>query len=138
MGNAYDYKGKLISVEQALSKIKTDDCIVSALGAAEPNGLLDQLHTIAPRVTNVAVSTCLPMRPFKWFMDPAMQGHIEHQPFADLATEGGGVGPQLAAALALGLHQAGVGALQQGARRVAVLWKAAHPHAHRGPQRQLG
>ena len=57
MGNAYDYKSKLISVEQALSKIKSDDCIVSALGAAEPNGLLDQLHTIAPRVTNVAVST---------------------------------------------------------------------------------
>ena len=78
MGNAYDYKSKLISVEQALSKIKSDECIVSALGAAEPNGLLDQLHTIAPRVTNVAVSTCLPMRPFKWFMDPAMRGHIEH------------------------------------------------------------
>jgi len=78
MGSGFDYGNKLISVEQALSKIKSDDCIVSALGAAEPNGLLDQLHTIAPRVTNVAVSTCLPMRPFKWFMDPAMRGHIEH------------------------------------------------------------
>ena len=51
MAGAYDYSSKLISVEQALSKIKSDDCIVSALGAAEPNGLLDQLHTIAPRVT---------------------------------------------------------------------------------------
>ncbi|KAF0166891.1 MAG: acetyl-CoA hydrolase/transferase [Rhodocyclaceae bacterium] len=78
MGSAYDYKSKLISVEQALAKIKTDDCIVSALGAAEPNGLLDQLHTIADRVRNVSVSTCLPMRPFKWFMDPAMNGHFEH------------------------------------------------------------
>lgn len=71
-------KNKLISVEEALSRIKSGDCIVSALGAAEPNGLLEQLHTIADRVSNVAVSTCLPMRPFKWFMDPAMKGHIEH------------------------------------------------------------
>ena len=73
-----DYRGKLVSIEQALARIKSDDCIVCALGAAEPNGLLEQLHTIADRVSNVAVSTCLPMRPFKWFMDPAMRGHFEH------------------------------------------------------------
>ncbi len=75
---SFDYRNKLVSVEEALSKIKTDDCIVCALGAAEPNGLLEQLHTIADRVRNVAVSTCLPMRPFKWFMEPAMRGHFEH------------------------------------------------------------
>lgn len=75
---AYDYKGKLVSVEQALARIRSGDCIVSALGAAEPNGLLEQLHTVAPRVSDVVVSTCLPMRPFQWFMDPAMRGHIEH------------------------------------------------------------
>lgn len=78
MGKVYDYRNKLISIEQALARIKSGDCIVSALGAAEPNGMLDQLHTIADRVSGVAVSTCLPMRPFKWFMDPAMRGHFEH------------------------------------------------------------
>jgi acyl-CoA hydrolase len=78
MATVSGYKHKLISIEEALAKIKSNDCIVCALGAAEPNGLLDQLHTVGPRVRNVAVSTCLPMRPFKWFMDPAMQGHIEH------------------------------------------------------------
>ncbi|MBL8488488.1 MAG: 4-hydroxybutyrate CoA-transferase [Rhodocyclaceae bacterium] len=78
MAYTYDYKRKLVSVEEALARIKSDDCIVCALGAAEPNGLLEQLHTIAERVTNVAVCTCLPMRPFKWFMEPAMRGHFEH------------------------------------------------------------
>ena len=78
MAFSFDYRHKLVSIEEALSRIKTDDCIVCALGAAEPNGLLEQLHTIADRVRNVAVSTCLPMRPFKWFMDPAMRGHFEH------------------------------------------------------------
>ena len=78
MADSYDYKRKLISIDEALAKIKSDDCIVCALGAAEPNGLLEQLHTIADRVTNVAVCTCLPMRPFKWFMEPAMRGHFEH------------------------------------------------------------
>lgn len=72
------YAAKKISIEGALSKIKSGDMIVSALGAAEPTGILGQLHTIAPRVTDVAVSTCLPMRPHKFFMDPAMRGHIYH------------------------------------------------------------
>ncbi len=75
---SFSYQHKLISIEAALAKIKTDDCVISALGAAEPNGLLEQLHTIAPRVSNVSVSTVLPMRPFKWFMEPAMKGHFEH------------------------------------------------------------
>ena len=78
MVGGYDYKHKLISIDQALARIKTNDCVISALGAAEPNGMLEGLHTIAPRVSNVSVSTVLPMRPFKWFMDPDMKGHFEH------------------------------------------------------------
>jgi hypothetical protein len=45
--------------------------------------------------------------------DGLVQGPIQHQPFADLATEGGGVGPQLASPLVFGLHQGSVGALEQ-------------------------
>jgi len=69
--------------------------------------------------------------------DGLVQRPVQHQPLADLAAEGGGVGPQLAPALALGLHQGRVGALQQGQGGVAVLREAAHPHAHGGPQGQL-
>ncbi|HXY22193.1 MAG TPA: acetyl-CoA hydrolase/transferase C-terminal domain-containing protein, partial [Burkholderiaceae bacterium] len=71
-------QGKLITVEQALEKVKSNDSIVSALAAAEPAGFLAQLHTIAPRVQNVTVATCLPMQPYPFFTDAAMRGHFFH------------------------------------------------------------
>ncbi|MBI1891224.1 MAG: acetyl-CoA hydrolase/transferase family protein [Burkholderiales bacterium] len=70
------HQNKLISIEEALAKIRSNDCVISALGAAEPVGMLEQLHTIADHVENVAVSTCLPVHPVKWFTDPAMKGHF--------------------------------------------------------------
>lgn len=71
-------QGKLLTVEQALDKVKSNDSIVSALAAAEPAGFLGQLHTIAPRVQNVTVATCLPLQPYPFYMDPAMRGHFMH------------------------------------------------------------
>jgi acyl-CoA hydrolase len=69
---------KLVTVEQALEKVKSNDSIVSALAAAEPTAFFSQLHTIAPRVENVTVATCLPMQNYPYFMDPAMRGHFVH------------------------------------------------------------
>jgi acyl-CoA hydrolase len=71
-------QSKLVTVEQALEKVKSNDSIVSALAAAEPAGLLGQLHTIAPRVQNVTVATCLPMQAYPFYTDPAMRGHFVH------------------------------------------------------------
>lgn len=82
MSNGYDYRSKLISIEEALSKIQSGDCVISAMAAAEPRGILEQLHTIADRVSNVAVSTCLPLHNAKWYTDPAMKGRfINHSWF---------------------------------------------------------
>ena len=79
MGNTtFSYDEKRITIEEALSKIKSGDSIVSALAAAEPSGFLGQLHTIAPKVFDVTVATCLPMRPHPFYMDPAMHGHFFH------------------------------------------------------------
>jgi acyl-CoA hydrolase len=69
---------RLISVEQALEKIKSNDSIVCGLAAAEPASLLSRLHTIAPRVRDVTVATCLPMQPYPFYTDPAMRGHFLH------------------------------------------------------------
>jgi acyl-CoA hydrolase len=71
-------QAKLISVEQALAKVKSNDSIVSALAAAEASSLLGQLHTIAPRVRNVTVATCLPMQPYPFYTDAAMRDHFVH------------------------------------------------------------
>ena len=84
---AYSYKDKVVSVEAALKKVKSDDVIVTGLGPAEGRLFLSDLHHIAKRVENVTVTNCLPMvaydfmeedyvNSFKvdgWFFTPALR-----------------------------------------------------------------
>lgn len=65
------YDSKKITIEKALSFIKTGDHLVSALAAAEPQGILSQLDMIADKVKNVKVSTCLPILDYPYFSNPA-------------------------------------------------------------------
>ena len=57
-----DYSSKLITVEEALSKVKSGDVIVTGLGAAEAGAFMGQLHTIADRVKDDRKmgANCLP------------------------------------------------------------------------------
>ncbi|MCL1989327.1 MAG: 4-hydroxybutyrate--acetyl-CoA CoA transferase [Defluviitaleaceae bacterium] len=66
-------KATYVSVEEALASIKSDDVIVSAMAAAEPREIVKNLHTIAHRVKNVTVTTCLPFEPAMYFNDPSYQ-----------------------------------------------------------------
>lgn len=83
-----DYRSKIITVEEALSKVKSGDRIVTGLGAAEAGDFMENLHTIAGRVQNVKVTNCLPTHPSEiykpeyvnsfevdgWFYAPALRG----------------------------------------------------------------
>lgn len=73
------YRNKLVSMEQALHQVKSGDFIVVALAGAEPRGFMGQLHTAAPRVRDVVVTSCLNMENYDFFADPAMQGHFCHE-----------------------------------------------------------
>lgn len=64
------YNERKITVDKALSFIKSDFEIISALGAAEPRGIVSRLHEIADRVKNVTVVTCLPMGGYEYFQNP--------------------------------------------------------------------
>lgn len=94
-----NYEDKYISVEKALSFVKSDDVIVTGLGAAEAGLFMGQLHTIADRVKNVTVTNCLPTHPSEiykpeyadsfnvdgWFFAPQMrkahaQGNMAYIP----------------------------------------------------------
>lgn len=55
------YKDKVVSVETAIEKVKSDDVIVTGLGPAEGRLFLSNLHKVAPKVKNVTVTNCLPM-----------------------------------------------------------------------------
>lgn len=65
-----DYTHKLITVAEALAKVKSNDVIVTGLASAEPRAFLAELHTIADQVTNVTVTTCLPMLDAEYFLNP--------------------------------------------------------------------
>lgn len=65
-----DYKSKIITVGQALAIVKSNDVIISSLASAEPRAFLSELHTIAERVSNVTVTTCLPMIDAEYFLNP--------------------------------------------------------------------
>lgn len=59
-----NYREKIITVQEALSFVKSDSCIVTAVAAAEPQAFLGELHTIADRVKNVNVNICLSLRSY--------------------------------------------------------------------------
>jgi len=61
------YQNKIITVEQALSLVKSNDIVVSAMAGAEARLFLGQLHTIADKVQNVSVTNCLPFVDAEFF-----------------------------------------------------------------------
>jgi len=74
----YDYSGKIISVEKALSLVKNGDHIVSGMAAAEPHDFFMELHKIVDRgVKDVVVSNCLPLAEGKYLKDPDYIGKID-------------------------------------------------------------
>jgi len=62
-----DYKNKIISVDQALKLIKSNDVIVSGMVAAEPRAIFSRLHELDQSVKNVTVTNCLPMLDAEFF-----------------------------------------------------------------------
>jgi len=71
------YRSKLITVEEALSKIKSGDVIATGSYCHEATMLLRQLHTIADRVENVTVWSQIPNEDYPFFMDNSLKGRID-------------------------------------------------------------
>ena len=60
------FNKKIIGVDEALGLVKSGMHIVSGLGAAEGALFLGSLHKLAGKVTDLSVTTCLPMRQFAY------------------------------------------------------------------------
>ena len=56
-----NYQEKVITLEKALSFVKSNDNIVTGLGCGEAKAFMDALPTIADKVRNVTISNCLPL-----------------------------------------------------------------------------
>ena len=70
------YQRKLVSVEEALENIKSNQEVVTALCGCEPVTLLSNLHTIKDRVENVSVVNAMMQKKYEFFMNPEMKGHF--------------------------------------------------------------
>lgn len=70
------YLGKLVSIEEAVSRIKSGDDVIVAQCASEPQGCMAQFHTLTDR-EDVRVFAVLTLKPYPFFMDPAMKGRFE-------------------------------------------------------------
>ncbi len=60
----------LITAEQAVQLVKSNDHIVVGMTAAEPQNFMRILHTVADQVKNVVVSNCLPILEAEFFTNP--------------------------------------------------------------------
>ncbi len=71
------YKSKLVSIEQAVKTIKSDDDVIVAQCASEPQGCMDKFHTVKDQVENVRVFSVLTLKPYEFYANPEMKGHFE-------------------------------------------------------------
>jgi len=63
------WTNKLVSMDEALSRIMSNDTIVVGMAAAQPQGFLSSLHGIRERVHNVKVVSCLLLREYPFLAD---------------------------------------------------------------------
>lgn len=64
------YKSKVVSLDEALLKIKDNDHIICGLSGSEPRYILRNIHKIADKVRNVRIVNCLPIENYEYFMNP--------------------------------------------------------------------
>ncbi|NMC47544.1 MAG: acetyl-CoA hydrolase/transferase family protein [Chloroflexi bacterium] len=78
MGNN-SYRDKVISLEEAVQMVKSNQTIGLAIAGSEPVGLLNTLASQKERLENVTLWSCLPMRAYDIFTESEMGGHFFNQ-----------------------------------------------------------
>jgi acyl-CoA hydrolase len=71
------YRSKLVAVDDAVSHIGSNDDVIVAMCASEPQGCMSRFHIVADRVENVRVFSCLTLKPYDFYMKREMKGHFE-------------------------------------------------------------
>ena len=71
------FNSKLLSIEDALLHIKSNDDLIIAQAASEPQGCLAKLHLIADKVENVKVFSVLLLNSYPFYETADMKGKFE-------------------------------------------------------------
>jgi acyl-CoA hydrolase len=88
------YRNRLVSVQEAVSQIRSGNDVVVAQCASEPQLCMSHFHEIADRVSDVRVFSVLTLKPYDFFMKPEMKRRFElaswfHAPGARAAQAAG-------------------------------------------------
>lgn len=70
------FRQKLLTIPEAIQKIKSNQTIGVAVAASEPPGLLTELGKHRDRLENIHVWVCLPLGAYDFVLDPSMDGHF--------------------------------------------------------------
>ena len=71
------YRSRLVSVDEAVSHIASDNDVIVAQCASEPQGCMARFHIVADRVENVRVFSVLTLKEYDFYMKKEMQGRFE-------------------------------------------------------------
>lgn len=71
------YQSKLITIEEAVMKMKSNTDVIVAQCASEPQGCMSKFHLAKDQVQNVQVFSVLTLKPYDFYMKPEMKGHFE-------------------------------------------------------------
>ena len=73
MNPSKEYKEKLITIPEAVAKVKSNQKLVTAMAGSEPQGLLKELSNRSDELENVNIVSCLMMGDYD-FLEPEMKG----------------------------------------------------------------
>ncbi|HTS03708.1 MAG TPA: acetyl-CoA hydrolase/transferase C-terminal domain-containing protein [Thermoanaerobaculia bacterium] len=71
------YRTKLVSIDEAVSHIKSGDDVIVAQCASEPQGCMARFHVVADGVENVRVFSVLTLKEYDFYMKKEMKGRFE-------------------------------------------------------------
>jgi acyl-CoA hydrolase len=71
------YKSKLVPIDEAVSKIESDNDVIVGQCASEPQGCMSRFHIVADRVKDVRVFSVLTLKPYDFYMKPEMKGRFQ-------------------------------------------------------------
>jgi len=71
------YKRKLMPIDDAVARIQSDNDVIVAQCASEPQGCMARFHIVKDRVKDVRVFSVLTLNPYDFYMKPEMKGHFQ-------------------------------------------------------------
>jgi acyl-CoA hydrolase len=70
------YRQKLITIPEAVGKLKSHSTLGIAMAASEPPGLMAELGKHRDHLEDIHVWVCLPLGSYDFVLDPSMEGHF--------------------------------------------------------------